>query len=202
MRRIKTLLALVFICSSLPALGGDNGSSNFKIGIGGGLNAGYTTSFESENLFQLDSYSGFFIGPQVQLNLTDCLGIGSALFLQKDELSFGFLGDDIALTSLQIPVNLSLAFFRSDVISLLMEAGPQFSYRASEKKVQYDTGTLTFADYTSSINIGVVAEVADAVRLGARVNLPINAFADIKDAVLDSRTFKMSTLQITAAILF
>lgn len=203
MKRSKVLLVLFLtLCSSLPILAGDDGFDHVKLGVGGGLNAGYTTSFNAENLYVLDSYKGFYLGPQFDIRINRHLGIDSALFLQKDELSFGFWGDDVVLTSLQIPVNVSVALYRSNVIALLVEAGPQFSYRLSEKRMQLDNGTLTFADYTPSINLGVVAEVTDLFRLGARLNLPTRSLADIKDTLSDVDSFKMSTLQITAAILF
>lgn len=193
-------IALCALCVSLPVVAGDN-FDHFKIGVGAGLNAGYTSSFNAGDLYQLDSYSGFFLGPQADLRLTRHLAIGTALFLQKNELTF-FQEEDIVITSLQIPVNLSVALHRGDVLSLLVEAGPQFSYRASEKKVQLDNGTLTFADYTPSINLGVVAELGDVLRVGARVNLPTRNLADIKDTSTYSDSFRLSTLQITGAILF
>jgi hypothetical protein len=112
------------------------------------------------------------------------------------------MDDDLVLTSFQIPVNLSLALLRTAIISLLLEGGPQFMYMVDEKKVQYDYGSLTFSDYALSLNMGVVAEVASSIRVGARINIPTSGFADIKDTVSDIDSFKMSTLQITVAILF
>jgi hypothetical protein len=203
MKRTTALLLLsLALCTALPVVAYDGEFGHVRIGVGGGLNAGYTTSFNTENLYQLESYSGFFLGPQLDLRLTHRLGIGMAAFLQKDELSFGFMDDDLVLTSFQIPVNLSLALLRTAIISLLLEGGPQFMYMVDEKKVQYDYGSLTFSDYALSLNMGVVAEVASSIRVGARINIPTSGFADIKDTVSDIDSFKMSTLQITVAILF
>ena len=196
------LSALLALCIALPAGAHDDGFDHVKIGVGGGLNAGNTTSFNMEGLYELDSYSGFFLGPQLDLRLTRHLGIGSALFIQKDELSFGDSHDAVTLSSLQIPVNVSLALLRSEVLSLLLEGGPQFMYRTDEKRVQFDNGTLTFADYALSINIGAVVEVGDAVRVGARINIPTSGYATVMDTMSDVSSIKMSTLQITAAILF
>ena len=201
MKKVFFLLLLV-ICAITPVVAGSGSTHSIRVGVGGGLDAGLTTSFNPENLYELESYTGFFLGPQADWRITRHIGVDAGLFWHKNKLSFNGLEDDIAVSSFQIPVNLSVAFLRTSLLSLLLEAGPQFRYNMLDKKQQYADGNITFDDYELSLNLGVAAEVADFIRVGAHINMPTGSFATIKETVTDKDSFRTSTLQITASILF
>ena len=109
--------------------------AQFCWGIKGGVNVGnndLTVLKDKEAAFNMDNYSGFFIGPKAELRIP-ILGLGveaAALYSQKGmKLAEG---ETFKQNSFQIPLSAKYAFGLGNIANVFIAAGPEFGFNVGE----------------------------------------------------------------------
>lgn len=163
--------------------------AQFCWGIKGGVNLGnndLTILKDKKQAFNMENYSGFFIGPKAELRIP-ILGVGveaAALYAQKDMI----LADNETFkqNSFQIPLNVKYAFGLGNIANIFVAAGPEFGFNVGE--TQKLINNLTFNNEnkpeggsvqgyiaeksTLSINVGLGATLINHLQVSLNYNMP------------------------------
>lgn len=163
--------------------------AQFCWGIKGGVNVGnndLTVLKDKEAAFNMDNYSGFFIGPKVELRIP-ILGLGveaAALYSQKGmKLAEG---ETFKQNSFQIPLSAKYAFGLGNIANVFIAAGPEFGFNVGE--TQKLVNGLTFNNEnkpesgsvqgyiaeksTLSINAGIGVTLLNHLQVAINYNMP------------------------------
>lgn len=163
--------------------------AQFCWGIKGGVNVGnndLTVLKDKEAAFNMDNYSGFFIGPKAELRIP-ILGLGveaAALYSQKGmKLAEG---ETFKQNSFQIPLSAKYAFGLGNIANVFIAAGPEFGFNVGE--TQKLVNDLTFNNEnkpesgsvqgyiaeksTLSINAGIGVTLLNHLQVAINYNMP------------------------------
>ena len=194
MKRIATCMAALAIAllTVVPA------QAQFAFGIKGGVNmvnndlTAYK-NFEANQVTNLDNYTGFFIGPKLEVRIP-IIGLGveaAALYSQKGMT----IGDNETFkqNSLQLPLNLKYGIGIGNFANIFIAAGPEFGFNMGETSkvinniVVGQDGSKTgdikayvFEKSTLSVNVGVGATVFNHLQVAVNYNIPWGKTADIQ----------------------
>ena len=163
--------------------------AQFCWGIKGGVNVGnndLTVLKDKEAAFNMDNYSGFFIGPKAELRIP-ILGLGveaAALYSQKGmKLAEG---ETFKQNSFQIHLSAKYAFGLGNIANVFIAAGPEFGFNVGE--TQKLVNGLTFNNEnkpesgsvhgyiaeksTLSINAGIGVTLLNHLQVAINYNMP------------------------------
>lgn len=184
MKKIACMAAIVAaLLFATPA------QAQFCWGIKGGVNVGnndLTVLKDKEAAFNMDNYSGFFIGPKAELRIP-ILGLGveaAALYSQKGmKLAEG---ETFKQNSFQIPLSAKYAFGLGNIANVFIAAGPEFGFNVGE--TQKLVNGLTFNNEnkpesgsvqgyiaeksTLSINAGIGVTLLNHLQVAINYNMP------------------------------
>jgi hypothetical protein len=141
---------------------------------------------DKEAAFNMDNYSGFFIGPKAELRIP-ILGLGveaAALYSQKGmKLAEG---ETFKQNSFQIPLSAKYAFGLGNIANVFIAAGPEFGFNVGE--TQKLVNGLTFNNEnkpesgsvqgyiaeksTLSINAGIGVTLLNHLQVAINYNMP------------------------------
>lgn len=198
MRR-ESLLILIFVSVlSQPSFA--------QFGIKGGVNIADASCLNAETWTSADSYTGFYLGPKIDIDLFHRIGINTGLFYSKSGMHING-SDNIGLNAFFVPVNIRFDILKGAHLALFAELGPQFSYNVGEKTRQLENGTFNLRDSELSINLAAGIEIAESVQFSLCYNLPFGptadwTFAEVSTHLLHTDAYRLSTLQVSLAILF
>jgi len=174
-------LALVFVS---PA------EAQIAFGIKGGLNlvnndvSGLTTMTKDQFLSQ-DSYTGFFIGPKLEMDIP-LAGLGlevAALYSQKGMTIS--TDETYKLNSVLIPLNLRWGIGLGNLAKVFIAAGPEFDFNIGDNlnfvSGSKEQGIVAYAVNKSalSVNVGVGATVLGHLQVGVNYNIPWGNTAEV-----------------------
>ena len=184
MKKIACMAAIVAaLLFATPA------QAQFCWGIKGGVNVGnndLTVLKDKEAAFNMDNYSGFFIGPKAELRIP-ILGLGveaAALYSQKGmKLAEG---ETFKQNSFQVPLSAKYAFGLGNIANVFIAAGPEFGFNVGE--TQKLVNGLTFNNEnkpesgsvqgyiaeksTLSINAGIGVTLLNHLQVAINYNMP------------------------------
>lgn len=158
-------------------------NAQFAFGIKGGLNlvsndVSGLTNMTKDDFMNKDNYTGFFIGPKVEMDIP-IAGLGfevAALYSQKGLTAP--TEETYKLNSVLLPVNLRWGFGLGNLAKIFVAAGPEFDFNIGEN-TEFVTGSkeqgiVAYAVNKSalSINVGVGATLLKHVQLGVNYNIP------------------------------
>lgn len=158
--------------------------AQLRLGLRGGTSCidNDITAIDTETVTSCDSYTGFFLGPMMELDLFG-LGIDiAALYSQKGIQIDG--NRTFKQNYIDIPVNLKLYFGGGSRISPFLEAGPQFSFLLSDiekmyadamesNSLLYQIRSFSLEDSSWSINVGGGIRFFDRIHLTVSYNMPV-----------------------------
>ena len=190
---LSVLLCVAALWMALPA------QSQVRVGLKGGLNVS-TVTF-SEDIFDGDNRTGFFIGPTAEFTLP-LLGLGidaSALYNQ-----FGVDSEEGTSTkkSIEIPINLRWTVGFSSLIGAYVAVGPQFGFNVGDR---WFDNVCEFKKNTTSFNVGAGLKLLGHLQVGANYNFALKDNGKIHSGDPDDLTtigFKQNTWQVSVAYLF
>ena len=182
---MKKLLAIcgLALLMTIPA------SAQFSWGIRAGVNAvnNDITAIDKEKAVSKDSYTGFFAGPMMEVQIP-IIGIGidaAVLYSQKGlELSEQNVMKEQAIA---IPVNLKYTLGLGNLLGVFAQAGPQLNYNIGELTTLYQEDIKgsdvqqSFADVKEfalnkmiwSMNLGVGVKLFNHLQAAVNYNIPI-----------------------------
>ena len=175
MKRITGMvIAAVALLIASPA------QAQFSWGIKGGVNMGNNdlSLLKDEKMaFNMDNYTGFFIGPKAEVRIP-ILGFGveaAALYSHKG-MSLTE-NEKFRQNSFQIPLNIKYIFGLGNIANIFIGAGPEFGFNVGEtskiaKNANGDFLAYTAKKSTLSINLGAGATLLKHVQLGINYNMP------------------------------
>ena len=163
--------------------------AQFSWGIKGGVNLGnndLTLLKDKETAFNIDSYTGFFIGPKAEVRIP-VIGIGiegAAMYAQKSmtlNSSKAFIQN-----SFLIPLNLKYIFGLGNMANIFLAIGPEFGFNVGETSVVVNNlktdniTNVTSGDIiayvaeksTISFNLGVGTTLLKHIQIGVNYNMP------------------------------
>ena len=125
-----------------------------------------------------DSYTGFFIGPMIELQVP-IIGIGvdaSVLYSQKGlKVS---KDDEIKNQSIAVPVSLKYTLGLGNFAGVYVAAGPQFDYKIGDLNYEFKDATevkeFALEQSTWSINVGAGVKLINHIQAGVNYNIPVS----------------------------
>lgn len=154
--------------------------AQFNWGIKGGVNVGnndLSLLKDQKMAFNMDNYTGFFIGPKTEVRIP-ILGFGieaSALYVHK-EMSLNEKRK-FKQNSFQIPLNLKYSFGLGNAANIFIGAGPEFGFNVGKteamvKNTNGDVSAYIIEKYALSFNLGIGATILKHIQVGVNYNVP------------------------------
>jgi len=168
---------------------GTPAKAQFSWGIKGGVNLGnkdLTVLANKEAAFDLTNYTGFFIGPKIEVRIP-VLGFGieaATLYAQQDmKLSES---DMFRQNSIQIPLNIKYSFGLGNSANIFIAAGPEFDFNVGQTETVISTLTYTkegkpqsgaikayvIDEYILSLNAGLGFTLFNHLQVSLNYNMP------------------------------
>lgn len=213
MKKWITLFTVtVCLAMAMPA------KAQIKFGVKGGLNlasASLSDAWDAKG--NADSYTGFFIGPMVDITIPIIgLGVDGALMYSQKGAKISF-DDDLGSTTfkqqgIEIPVNLKYSIGLGSLASLYFAAGPSFFFNMnSDDDLTFDSvkGSLDYDKSEVSLNLGAGVKLLKHLQLGVNYNMGLTDSAKAKidspssawDAI-NGESYKSKMWQVSVAYLF
>ena len=214
MKKWITLFTVtVCLAMAMPA------KAQIKFGVKGGLNlasASLSDAWDAKG--NADSYTGFFIGPMVDITIPIIgLGVdGALMYSQKGtKISFDGLGSTtFKQQGIEIPVNLKYSIGLGSLASIYFAAGPSFYFNMkSDDDFTFNSvaGSLDYDKSEVSLNLGAGVKLLRHLQLGVNYNMGLTDSAkakidssnssDIWDAI-NGESYKSKMWQVSVAYLF
>lgn len=212
MKKWITLFTVtVCLAMAMPA------KAQIKFGVKGGLNlasASLSDAWDAKG--NADNYTGFFIGPMVDITIPIIgLGVdGAFMYSQKGtKISFDDLGSTtFKQQGIEIPVNLKYSIGLGSSASIYFAAGPSFYFNMkSDDDLTFDTmkGSLDYDKSEVSLNLGAGVKLLRHLQLGVNYNMGLTDSAKAKidspssawDAI-NGESYKSKMWQVSVAYLF
>ena len=176
---ITNMKKALVVCS-LALLSFIPASAQFSYGIRGGLNLvnNDITAVNQEAAMDKDSYTGFFIGPMIELQVP-IIGIGvdaSVLYSQKGlKVS---QDEDMKNQSIAVPVSLKYSLGLGNFAAVYFAAGPEFDYKIGDLDCKFQDGNdvkeFALEQSTWSINVGAGVKLINHIQAGVNYNIPVS----------------------------
>lgn len=212
MKKWITLFTVtVCLAMAMPA------KAQIKFGVKGGLNlasASLSDAWDAKG--NADSYTGFFIGPMVDITIPIIgLGVdGALMYSQKGtKISFDGLGSTtFKQQGIEIPVNLKYSIGLGSLASIYFAAGPSFYFNMkSDDDFTFNSvaGSLDYDKSEVSLNLGAGVKLLRHLQLGVNYNMGLTDSAKAKidspssawDAI-NGESYKSKMWQVSVAYLF
>lgn len=212
MKKWITLFTVtVCLAMAMPA------KAQIKFGVKGGLNlasASLSDAWDAKG--NADNYTGFFIGPMVDITIPIIgLGVdGAFMYSQKGtKISFDDLGSTtFKQQGIEIPVNLKYSIGLGSSASIYFAAGPSFYFNMkSDDDFTFDSvaGSLDYDKSEVSLNLGAGVKLLKHLQLGVNYNMGLTDSAKAKidspssawDAI-NGESYKSKMWQVSVAYLF
>ena len=212
MKKWITLFTVtVCLAMAMPA------KAQIKFGVKGGLNlasASLSDAWDAKG--NADNYTGFFIGPMVDITIPIIgLGVdGAFMYSQKGtKISFDDLGSTtFKQQGIEIPVNLKYSIGLGSSASIYFAAGPSFYFNMkSDDDFTFASvaGSLDYDKSEVSLNLGAGVKLLRHLQLGVNYNMGLTDSAKAKidspssawDAI-NGESYKSKMWQVSVAYLF
>lgn len=214
MKKWITLFTVtVCLAMAMPA------KAQIKFGVKGGLNlasASLSDAWDAKG--NADSYTGFFIGPMVDITIPIIgLGVDGALMYAQKGAKISF--DDLGSTTfkqqgIEIPVNLKYSIGLGSSASIYFAAGPSFYFNIkSDDDFTFNSvaGSLDYDKSEVSLNLGAGVKLLRHLQLGVNYNMGLTDSAKAKIDrpkssdmwnAINGESYKSKIWQVSVAYLF
>lgn len=186
MKRIAlaAIMALALV-AVIPA------QAQLRLGIKGGANlvSNELSDLKDATLSQLtntNSYTGFFVGPKLEIGLPiSGFDIEAALLYSQKGMTLADK-DTYKMQSLVLPVNLRWGLGLGNLARVFVAAGPELAYNMGETlefvKNRGDEGIASYTISRSALNanVGVGAQLFGHLQASINYSIPCGNTADVK----------------------
>jgi len=209
---IGVLMLVVAVAMAMPA------QAQIKFGVKGGLNLANSLSDTWKDKADADSYTGFFIGPMVDVNIP-IVGLGLDGALMYSQKGNKLEGETFKQQGLEIPVNLKYSFGLGSLASIYLAAGPSFFFNLKSDddltisdKNGSTNGKISYKNAEVAVNLGAGVKLFKHLQVGVNYNMPFtdSAKAEIGDGnyvsegwnAIKGKSFKTKVWQVSVAYIF
>jgi opacity protein-like surface antigen len=182
--------------------------ADIRVGVKGGLNlskAAFTT-----NAIKSDNFTGFQVGPILELSSASGFGIDAAVLYSQQGLKIKKFSLVEKVSTLDVPVNLKLKFSVLDQTGIYLAAGPYASFKVDDKTTISAIKTQwKMKKFGAGLNFGAGLELFEHLQVGINYQIALNEdYGNILSAI-SNHTLNVNKLQaktriwsINAAIFF
>ena len=204
MKKKMTMIMLAILCLSVSPL-----QAVIRIGAKVGVNLAKPSL--STEAFQVENFTGFQVGPVVEISVLPKLGVEAAILYSQQGMKIKELSFEERVSALDVPVNLKLNFSLTNMVGCYLTAGPYASFKLDEQttlnKVKTDWENKKFG---VGLNFGAGIELLKNIQVGFNYQLGLNedysevlGLTDGKSAILfEDLNAKTRIWSITAAYFF
>lgn len=205
---ISALVILACIAIAMPA------QAQIKFGVKGGVNLASSLSDTWKDRTKTDSYTGFFVGPMVDIGIP-IVGLGVDAALMYSQKGNKINDETLKQQGVEIPVNLKYSFGLGSMASIYLAAGPSFFFNMrSDDDITFDNtvGKIKYKNSEVALNLGGGIKLFKHLQLGVNYNMPLtdSAKAEIDSNhspsgiwdVLNGKSYKTKVWQVSIAYLF
>ncbi|MFW9624250.1 outer membrane beta-barrel protein [Bacteroides graminisolvens] len=215
MKKWITLFTVtVCLAMAMPA------KAQIKFGVKGGLNlasASLSDAWDAKG--NADNYTGFFIGPMVDITIPIIgLGVDGAFMYSQKGTKFSYKESNISKEKtfkqqgVEIPINLKYSIGLGSLASIYFAAGPSFYFNMkSDDDFTFNSvaGSLDYDKSEVSLNLGAGVKLLRHLQLGLNYNMGLTDSAKAKintssgawDAI-NGESYKSKIWQVSVAYLF
>mgnify|MGYP001210655029 CR=1 FL=1 len=197
-RTIQILLVTFCLAAFIPAA-----QAQVQFGVKAGVNMSKASLSRKD--FNTDNFTGFFLGPVVDITVPIVgIGLDAALLYSQKGVTLEDKGTDynIKQRGIDIPINLKYNIGFSRIFGIYLAAGPDFFFAFDSDKGFKD---YNFKKKKSQVglNFGAGIKLLGHIHAGLNYNIPLNNSAEIeiKDEPLSNK-YKTRTWQFSVAYMF
>lgn len=168
------------IVCSLALLSFIPASAQFSYGLRGGLNLvnNDITAVNEEAAMNKDSYTGFFIGPMIEVQVPIIgIGVDAAVLYSQKGLQVS-KEEDMKNQAVAVPVSLKYTLGLGNFASVFVAAGPEFDYKIGDLECKFQDGNdvkeFALEKSTWSINVGAGVKLINHIQAGINYNIPVS----------------------------
>jgi len=202
---MKKVVAILIIAVSfgiaIPA------QAQIKLGVKGGLNLATNLSDTWKDAGNADNYTGFFIGPMVDLKIP-IVGLGLDGAFMYSQRGNKIEGKTAKQQGIEIPINLKYSIGLGSLASIYFAAGPDFFFNFNSKdkfKLSGEDATLSYKKAQVALNLGFGVNLLNHLQVGLNYNMPFTDSAKAEGIgwnVLKGKSYKTKVWQVSLAYLF
>ena len=197
-RTIKMLLVAFCFAAFIPVA-----QAQVQFGVKAGVNMSKASLSRKD--FKTDNFTGFFLGPVVDITVPIVgIGLDAALLYSQKGVTLEDKGTDynIKQRGIDIPINLKYNIGFSRIFGIYLAAGPDFFFVFDSDKgfSNYD-----FKKKKSQVglNFGAGIKLLGHLHAGLNYNIPLNNSAEIvSEGKSETNKYKTKTWQFSVAYMF
>jgi len=204
MKNKITIIAIAILSMSAFSL-----QAGIRVGVKAGVNlakAEFNTS-----AIQTENFTGFQIGPTIELSGLAGLGVDASLLYSKHGIRANLpvtstkSDYELKVSTLDIPVNLKFKISLADMAGVYFAAGPYISFKLDDQttfnQIKQDWGNKNFG---VGLNFGAGVEIVKHLQLGVNYQLSLNDDYNDFSIIGDFKDIKAKTRiwSITATYFF
>jgi opacity protein-like surface antigen len=199
MKKKITMIMFAILLMSASSL-----QAGIRIGVKGGVNLAKAAL--STDVFQTDNFTGFQVGPIIEIAGISGLGVDAAVLYSQQGVKIkgasAFEFED-KVSTLDVPINLKLKFSLAEMAGIYLSAGPYASFKLDNqitfKQVKDE---WTSKDFGVGVNFGAGIELVRHLQLG--VNYQLGLSDNYNNLSLNANELKVKTRiwSLTATFFF
>ena len=182
--------------------------ADIRIGVKGGLNLA-KVAFTTDAI-KADNFTGFQLGPILELSTTSGFGIDAAVLYSQQGLKIKKTSLEEKVSTLDVPINLKLKFSVLDQAGVYLAAGPYASFKIDDETTISAIKTQwKMKEFGVGLNFGAGLELLKNLQIGVNYQMALNDdYRNLLSAMTnetinaDKLNAKTRIWSITAAIFF
>ena len=207
MKKKMTMIMFAILWMSAFSL-----QAGIRIGAKAGVNLA-NAAFNTDAI-KTDNFTGFQIGPVVEISTLSGLGIDAAILYSQQGLKIKGISDitriEEKVSALDIPVNLKMKFSLTDMLGIYLSAGPYISFKLDDQE-SFSHNQNQIKDqwinkkFGVGLNFGAGVELVKHLQVGVNYQLALNddySSISLTNHSLPDFNAKTRIWSITAAYFF
>ena len=147
--------------------------ADIRIGVKGGLNLA-KVAFTTDAI-KADNFTGFQLGPILELSTTSGFGIDAAVLYSQQGLKIKKTSLEEKVSTLDVPINLKLKFSVLDQAGVYLAAGPYASFKIDDETTISAIKTQwKMKEFGVGLNFGAGLELLKNLQIGVNYQMALN----------------------------
>lgn len=184
-------------------LGSQSASAEINFGLRAGLNLvnNNISEFKLDNAGNKDNYTGFFVGPAMEIGLPLGFSVDAAAMYSQKGMEFN--RETVNDQSIAVPLSLRFTLRLGDVIGIFAQAGPQINFNVGDAEYLFNDGTKYIQEKSTwTMNVGAGLRLLRNFELAANYNMPLSHDGAFKLKDMTDMQFESKTLQLSLTYRF
>lgn len=155
--------------------------------IGAKAGVKFANATFNPSYIKADSYTGFQVGPIIEISGLTGLGLDASVLYSKHELKFWDVPIENKVSTLDIPVNLKMKFSLINIACCYLTAGPYVSFKVDEQ-TSFEQIKIDFIErnFGVGLNFGAGFELFRHLQIGVNYQLALNDDYSSNTSIMDN----------------